>query len=547
MGTKLPVFFEYLVKRAKVANKNIKNSYDLMCGVRFKYDDESSDYFLPNKYRFMYPDKNIIIKYDDEGNIVEVDDNLIVKYADDDCIIAKYGDKDLNFWYHDNCFIMKHDDEGLSVTVDDKGIMYIHSDNGDEITINEIEIDDGEISETKVVLDIACNPKLNHLLKHRLVSFFLDRKWCKIKHILYTYIAFYMIFHILLCVYIRTYKSTLSIPCYLLWFFVTLLWLLITILEILLFACCSCRYLLMNWKNWLRVVLIIFTPFLLFDAGAWSYVVVDLLSALVLTTLISHHPKISINIEMFWIICRKCVCLLLSYSFLIAAFGLTFYILFGNNKHFFNLGDTFFKTLIMVFISEFNTNDIPVDSHPVLSPIVLVLFAFFIFVLGKVSNTEEIRSEAELNGLKSRLRLIVYLENIAYGEPFTWLNWFSRGNLCLLRWKPFSFLINRIVEVTYYSQFFSNNFMNIKLCVCYKMDSNTPKNTEEVRMIFCRHEVCNNIQNLKVFPREYECIYMEDVKTGHRISNTRQAYAYSDLVRCVSNAALRGCIRGARY
>ncbi|XP_024875370.1 transient receptor potential cation channel protein painless-like [Temnothorax curvispinosus] len=177
--------------------------------------------------------------------------------------------------------------------------------------------------ETEVFLDIARNKNLNHLLKHPLLSSFLYQKWCKIRHILYTNIGFYGIFYFLLNTYILNMiyesspnengtqtvndsfdvilNSTLLIRFYpesLLWIFVIVLWLLFTIWEILLFACCPRRY-LMNWENRLQVVLIIFTLILLCGAGAWSRVVVVLLSALVLTTLISQHPKISTNFEIF--------------------------------------------------------------------------------------------------------------------------------------------------------------------------------------------------------------------------------------------------------
>ncbi|XP_071559402.1 transient receptor potential cation channel protein painless-like [Temnothorax nylanderi] len=330
--------------------------------------------------------------------------------------------------------------------------------------------------ETEVFLDIVRNKNLKHLLKHPLLSSFLYHKWCKIQSILYTNIVFYGIFYVLLNIYIlnMTYEnspnengtqtvnnscdvvlnSILLIRCYRLWFFVILLWLLFIIREILLFACCPCRY-LMNWENWLQAVLIIFTLILLCGAGAWSRVVVIILSALMLTTLISQHPKISTNFEMFWIISRNYMFLLLPYTVLVIAFVLAFYILFENSRHFSE--DSLFKTLIMVFIGEFNFNDILVDSHPVSIRIVLVLFAFFTFVsinvYGLVVNdTNEILSKAELNGLSSRIRLIVYLEDIALGEPFSWFSWFSRANSCLLQWNPFSFLTKKIFWFTHYSE-----------------------------------------------------------------------------------------------
>ncbi|XP_071565342.1 uncharacterized protein [Temnothorax nylanderi] len=378
--------------------------------------------------------------------------------------------------------------------------------------------------ETEVFLDIARNKNLNHLLKHPLLSSFLYQKWCKIRHILYTNIAFYGIFYFLLNTYILnmiyesspnengtqtvndSLNSTLLIRFYpespvlsspiqsILWIFVIVLWLLFTIWEILLFACCP-RY-FMNRENQLQVVLIIFTLILFCGAGAWSRVVVVLLSALVLTALISQHPKISTNFEMCLIISRNYVRLLLQCLVLIIAF---FYIFFLSNP-----GDPFFIMLIMVFTGKFNSNDILVNSRTVLSYIVIVLFTFFIFLVTvingpAVSITKENRSEAELNGLISRIRLIVYLENIAFGKPFSWLNWFSRGNSCLLRWNPFRnriFLFPHYLEngkITFFAHadvIYSNSVNCNKLSPSLKMDPDINKKAE--RIISDKNQLLDN-------------------------------------------------------
>lgn len=331
--------------------------------------------------------------------------------------------------------------------------------------------------ETEVFLYIARNKSLKHLLKHPLLSSFLYLKWLKIRHVLYANFVFYGSFHFLLNAYIlsMTYEglpnkngtqivkdsfdmgleSTLPIGCYpenFLRISVIILWLIFTIREIFQCACCPSRY-VMDWENWLQVVLIIFILILLCGAGLWSGVMVIILSALELIMLISQHPKMTTSFEMFRTVSLNYICLLFPYMFLIIAFALAFYTLFNNNKSFSNPGYSLFKTIIMI-TGEFNSNDISFVSHPVWSQIVFVLFIFLIAIVLfnllnglAVSDTNEILSKAELIGLISRIRLIVYLEDVAFGEPFSW---FSCGNSRFLRWKPFSHLINKLLLFPHY-------------------------------------------------------------------------------------------------
>ncbi|TGZ38323.1 Uncharacterized protein DBV15_00466 [Temnothorax longispinosus] len=334
--------------------------------------------------------------------------------------------------------------------------------------------------EMEVFLYIARHKNLKHLLKHPLLSSFLYLKWFKIRHILYSNLLFYVTFYILLNAYIlsMTYGSspndsgtpiannsfdialgnTLLIRCYpdsFLWTCVLVFWLLFTIREFFQWACCRCRYML-DWKNWPQIVLLIFTPILLFGAGLWSGVVVIILSAVQMITLISQHPKMSASFEMFCTVSLDYVCLLFPYMFLIAAFALAFHILFKNSKNFSDPRQSFFQTIIMI-TGEFNSNDISFVSYPICSHIVFVLFVFLIAIVLinllnglAVSDTNEILSRAELIGLISRVRLIIYLEDIAFGEPFSWLNWFCRKKTRFLRWNPLSFFINRILLFPYY-------------------------------------------------------------------------------------------------
>ncbi|XP_036149484.1 transient receptor potential channel pyrexia-like isoform X3 [Monomorium pharaonis] len=328
--------------------------------------------------------------------------------------------------------------------------------------------------ETEVFLYIARNKSLKHLLKHPLLSSFLYLKWLKIRHVLYANFMFYGVFYFLLNAYIlnMTYESPLNenkkqivnnsfnialetslcpdSNC--LRIFVIVLWSAFTLREIFQFACCPYRY-VMDWENWLQVVLITFILIMLCNATLWSGVVVIIVSALELVVLISHHPKMSASFEMFRTVSLTYMSLLFPYIFLIIAFALAFHTLFKSNEDFSGLGLSFFKTIIMI-TGEFSSNDIPFISQPVWSHIVFVLFVFLIAIVLynllnglAVNDTNNILSKAELFGLISRIRLIVYLEDVAFGEPF---NWFNCENSRFLRWTPFAFLINRILLFPHY-------------------------------------------------------------------------------------------------
>ncbi|XP_011706749.1 PREDICTED: transient receptor potential cation channel protein painless-like isoform X2 [Wasmannia auropunctata] len=299
--------------------------------------------------------------------------------------------------------------------------------------------------EMEVFLYLARNKNLKHLLKHPLLSSFLYLKWFKIRNVLYANFVFYGIFYSILNAYILNEYSCLTV-------FVIVLWCVFAIREIFQFVCCPYRYAI-DWENWLQLMLVVLILIFLCGAGLWSSVMVIILSALELIVLISHHPKMSTSFEMFRKVSLKYVCLLFPYTFLIIAFALAFYMLFKNSMNFSGFGHSFFKTFIMI-TGEFNSNDIPFESYPICSHIVFVLFVFLIAIVLynllnglAVSDTNKILSKAELFGLISRIRLLIYLEDIVFGEPF---NWFNSGNSRFLQWKPFSFLTRRILLSPHY-------------------------------------------------------------------------------------------------
>ncbi|XP_039314436.1 transient receptor potential cation channel protein painless-like isoform X2 [Solenopsis invicta] len=325
--------------------------------------------------------------------------------------------------------------------------------------------------EMEVFKYIAGNSGLKPLLKHPLLSSFLYLKWYRIRHILYANFVFYIIFYLLLNVYIfnmtydirrenetqianesvRISKSTLgSVLNNFLWGLIlgliTIMLLLFILREIFqLISCVSIkRYLI---RNWLEIILIIFTVAALCGAGLQIDALVFLLSACELVILINQHPRLSTGIEMFRMVSFNFIRFLLPYLFLIFAFALAFYTLFkdGNDTNFHNLFLSIFKTVIML-TGEFDANDIPFISHPIWSHIVFMLFVFFIVIVLfnllnglAVSDIAEILSKAELVGLVSRIRLLAYIEEIVVGKSF-------RHCFCSnSRWNLYRYLAKRIL------------------------------------------------------------------------------------------------------
>lgn len=320
------------------------------------------------------------------------------------------------------------------------------------------------------------NSALKHLLKHPLLSSFLHLKWYRIRHIFYINFAFYVLFYLLLNTYILclTYnndvvnqtdlkedgKNSTDLESIVyagrhgsdfLWVMTFVALLCLAFREIIQLISSPCYY-ISSLENWLEMGLIILGSCLLNGAGPEVGAVAILLSAWEVVILIGQYPRMSTGIEMFKTVSWNFMRFLFLYAFLILAFALAFFTLFkdGGDDNFPDPGHSLFKTIIML-TGEFDANDIPFISHPVLSRFVFVLFVFLIAIVLfnllnglAVSDTADILGKAELIGLISRIRLISYIENVATGTPFL------RRSSCLSGissyvWNPLNFLVRRIL------------------------------------------------------------------------------------------------------
>ncbi|XP_024892704.1 transient receptor potential cation channel protein painless-like [Temnothorax curvispinosus] len=325
--------------------------------------------------------------------------------------------------------------------------------------------------EMEVILYIANNDTLKHLLRHPLISSFLYIKWYMIRHVLYVNFVFYTMFYFFVNAYVlnMTYdissrnttqqvandssntvffaSTFLTLQNNLSWVFVMGMLLPFTYREILQFYSCPKRY-LVDLENWSQVLLMVLTLALLCGAGRQIGVMVILLSTWELMTLISHHLFPSTCIEMFRTVFFNFVRFFFPYLILIVAFTLAFYMLLRNDD-FSNPGLSLFKTIIM-FTGEFDAKGIFFSAYPVWSRIVLVLFIFYIVIVLfnllnglAISNIAEILNKAEIIGLISRVRLIACFERMTVGKPFCWNSKWTWSN-------PFNFFSNKILLFPHY-------------------------------------------------------------------------------------------------
>ncbi|XP_071581496.1 transient receptor potential cation channel protein painless-like isoform X5 [Temnothorax nylanderi] len=319
--------------------------------------------------------------------------------------------------------------------------------------------------EMEVILYIANNDTLKHLLKHPLISSFLYIKWYMIRHVLYANFVFYTMFYFFVNAYIlsMTYDTSrnrqqiandsfntvfaCTLQNNLSWVFAMGMWLFFTSREILQFISYPQRY-LVDLENWSQVLLIVLTLALLCGAGLQIGGMVILLSTWELMTLISHHLFPSTCIEMFRTVFFNFVRFSFPHLILILAFTLAFYMLLRNDG-FSNPGLSLFKTIIM-FTREFDAKDISFSAYPVWSRIVFMLFIFYIVIVLfnllkglAVSNIAEILNKAEIIGLTSRVRLIACFERMIVAKPFCWNSKWTWSN-------PFNFFSNKILLFPHY-------------------------------------------------------------------------------------------------
>lgn len=317
------------------------------------------------------------------------------------------------------------------------------------------------VSETEPLVAMSRVPELRPFLKHPVLTSFLNLKWYTIRKWFYANVAFYVVFWLSLTLYIMNLYGTTDIDHGFLipksqvegktgfWILNIIFCSILLIRELFQFGVAPLKY-FTSFENWLEVGLIIVTYIILlcgFGAHQLAAVAI-LLSWTELVLLIGRHPSLSTNIEMFKVVCVNFLQFLAWYSILILAFALSFFLLFNNPSQvggveqnqtsnedaafFRDPGISIFKSVIML-TGEFDAGSIPFDRYPGISHVLFVLFVFLIAIVLfnllnglAVSDTQSIKSDAELVGYVCRAKLISYFENVAIGDPFCCLSFMDK-------------------------------------------------------------------------------------------------------------------------
>ncbi|CAG4941036.1 unnamed protein product [Colias eurytheme] len=209
------------------------------------------------------------------------------------------------------------------------------------------------------------------------------------------------------------------------------------------------RY-LQSIENWMEIALIFVTAWIVcYDSAQESTkqqlsAVAILLSSAELVLLIGQFPTLSTNIVMLKTVSWNFFKFLLWYCILIIAFSLSFYTLFRkdveedqiapnpnaaedeeDDDFFEDPGTSLFKTIVML-TGEFDAGSIKFSTFPVTSHIIFIVFVFMVPIVLfnllnglAVSDTQEIRADAELVGHISRVKLISYFESVLIGKSYT--------------------------------------------------------------------------------------------------------------------------------
>ncbi|XP_026747274.1 transient receptor potential cation channel protein painless [Trichoplusia ni] len=344
---------------------------------------------------------------------------------------------------------------------------------------NHKEFDALLAPETDALLYMTRNAELRPLLKHPVITSFLYLKWQRISCLFYSNITFYSLFWLSLILYIilgygvekkQALVESLNIITYI----GTIIGLLLLIFRELFQLLVSPTRYLQSIENWMEIMLIFVTAWIVCSDSAEESTkqqlsaVAILLSSAELVLLIGQFPTLSTNIVMLKTVSWNFFKFLLWYCILIIAFALSFYTLFRQEENdeqtppnpnavgkeeeeeedfFEDPGRSLFKTIVML-TGEFDAGSIKFSTFPVTSHIIFIVFVFMIPIVLfnllnglAVSDTQEIRANAELVGHISRVKLISYFESVLIGSGRS----SSRSSICF-SWLPASIQDLKIIK-----------------------------------------------------------------------------------------------------
>ncbi|XP_047023412.1 transient receptor potential cation channel protein painless [Helicoverpa zea] len=351
----------------------------------------------------------------------------------------------------------------------------------DNSSTNGKEIDSLLAPETDALLYMTRNEDLKPLLKHPVITSFLYLKWQRISCLFYANITFYSLLWLCLILYIilgygEEKKQSGSVEALNVITHVgAIIGLILLIFRELFQLLVSPTRYLQSLENWMEIALIFVTALIVGNDAAEESTkqqlsaVAILLSSAELVLLIGQFPTLSTNIVMLRTVSWNFFKFLLWYCILIIAFALSFYTLFRHEEEvedqtapnpnttgkeeeeeedfFEDPGRSLFKTIVML-TGEFDAGSIKFSTFPVTSHIIFIVFVFMIPIVLfnllnglAVSDTQEIRADAELVGIVSRVKLISYFESVLIGSAGS----YSRPGTCW-SWLPSAFKKLNIIK-----------------------------------------------------------------------------------------------------
>ncbi|XP_049835720.1 transient receptor potential cation channel subfamily A member 1-like isoform X2 [Schistocerca gregaria] len=335
-----------------------------------------------------------------------------------------------------------------------------------DVTSDHSELMEPPLENTYKEMDILHSltnlPDYRLLLKHPLITSYLQVKNDHMRFLQHLNLILYLVFVITLNVYIlmqvsdldRTSAAVQSIEifCCVTAVICTVFMLVTEVAQLVL----KTSLYFQNCENVYDISLITFAILILSQCplgsfSRWVYTASILLSWRGLFVITSRHYKFSTNVEMLRAVSVNYLHLLKSYIFIIVAFSLSFYVIFspptnetvsakslneGNSTlrgtdvvkntgedsesgdFFQNPFRTFLKTLIMM-TGEFDANDLPFETDIWLTSIVFILFLFYLPVVLlnlltalAVSDEQQIRGDAEILSIMSQIHCLYEIENI---------------------------------------------------------------------------------------------------------------------------------------
>jgi hypothetical protein len=321
----------------------------------------------------------------------------------------------------------------------------------------------------KIVPRMAESHYHRGLLRHPVMSTFLNLKWQKVKLVFFFDMSFYVMFVFLLTVYILCSNSyntlneggvanntsgpfsfndsyitsgmndtnitsqTNDSSLHFLWLSLMTLLSLLTLREMQQLIIHRRAY-IVSLENWLKIMLIIAT--FISCSGVVSRMVMKLhfsavallLGWLELLLKIGRLPQLSVQQEMLKKVSLTILRFMARYVLLLIAFALSFYILFKGSLEM-DGTDLFaspylsvLKTTVM-FTGEFDVSNLPFANFPGTSHVIFLLFVFlgaiilFNVLSLAVSEAGEIKKEAETLSLVARAKLIDCIEKSASALP----------------------------------------------------------------------------------------------------------------------------------